>query len=90
MKLMPMNLTSQQVHDVIDPISEDVIDKSWFSGTPAEVAKEFQAYVDAGVDWLQVYDVLPIYLQPAEAAQAHPRSIEVCRILKGNADIGKS
>jgi len=90
MKLMPMNLTSQQVHDVIDPISDDVIDKSWFSGTPAEVAKEFQAYVDAGVDWLQVYDVLPIYLQPAEAAQAHLRSIEVCRILKENANIGKS
>ena len=56
--------------------------------SPAEVAAEFQAYVDAGVDWLQVYDILPIYLQPEEAATAHLRSIEVCRILKANAGAG--
>jgi phthiodiolone/phenolphthiodiolone dimycocerosates ketoreductase len=88
LKLLPMDLTAQQVHDIIDPISDKVIEKSWFSGTPAEVAAEFQAYVDAGVDWLQVYDILPIYLQPEEAATAHLRSIEVCRILKANAGAG--
>jgi phthiodiolone/phenolphthiodiolone dimycocerosates ketoreductase len=85
LKLLPMDLTVQQVHDVIDPICDEVIEKSWFSGSTAEVAAEFQAYVDAGVDWLQVYDILPIYLQPEEAAAAHLRSIEVCRILKANA-----
>lgn len=81
-KLLPMEWTAARVHEIIDPLPELMFDKSMFKGTPKKVAGELQAYVDAGVTWLQIYDFLPISLPPDQAPQSLPRSIEVCGHLK--------
>ena len=41
-----------------------------------------RAFVDAGVTWTGVLDVMPSLLEPEEAATAISRSIEVCAALK--------
>ena len=58
------------------------VEKSYLYGTPQKVAAEMKAFADAGATWIGVLDVMPALLQPAEAATAMARSIEVCRLLK--------
>ena len=46
-------------------------------GTPESVAAQLQEYVEVGVRWVGVHDVLPFVLEPGDAAAALPRSLEV-------------
>jgi phthiodiolone/phenolphthiodiolone dimycocerosates ketoreductase len=82
MKLLPMQWTAAQVHEITDPLPDALLNKSMFKGTPARVAAQLAEYAEAGATWIQIYDFMPIYLAPEEAATAHGRSIEVCRELK--------
>lgn len=82
MKLLPMQWSRAQAYELIDAMPAEIVDRSLIKGSPKQVAAEIQGYVDAGVNWVMVYDQLPIYLQPEEAQQALARSIEVCRLLK--------
>jgi phthiodiolone/phenolphthiodiolone dimycocerosates ketoreductase len=82
MKLLPMQWTAAEVHKITDALPDELLDKSMFKGSPAQVASQLAEYAEVGVNWIQIYDFMPIYLSPEEAADAHLRSIEVCRELK--------
>lgn len=82
MKLLPMEWTATRVHEIIDPLPDEQLRRCMLHGSPKKVATDLQAYVDAGVNWVMVYDFLPIYMQPEEAEQSIANSIEVCRLLK--------
>jgi phthiodiolone/phenolphthiodiolone dimycocerosates ketoreductase len=64
-------------------IPREAVEKSFFIGTPEKVAADLQAYVDAGVTWAMMADVMPFVLDIDEAAEAGRRAVEVCAILKG-------
>jgi len=83
MKLLPVRWTADEVARVTAGIARETIEKSFFIGTPEKVAATLQAYVDAGVTWTMVADVLPFVLDLDQAADVTRRAVEVCAILKG-------
>jgi phthiodiolone/phenolphthiodiolone dimycocerosates ketoreductase len=84
MKLLPIRWTSDEVAEVIADIPREIIEKCFFIGTPATVAAQLQAYVDAGVTWTMIADVMPFVVDIDQAADAGRRAVEVCAILKGH------
>lgn len=83
MKLLPIRWSAEEVAKVTADIPREAIEKSFFIGTPEKVAADLQAYVDAGVTWAMMADVMPFVLDIDEAAEAGRRAVEVCAILKG-------
>jgi len=83
MKLLPVQWTSEEVAKVTADIPKETIEKCFFIGTPKKVAADLQAYVDAGVTWTMMADVMPFVVDIEQAADAGRRAVEVCAILKG-------
>jgi phthiodiolone/phenolphthiodiolone dimycocerosates ketoreductase len=83
MKLLPIRWTAEQVAEVTADIPRETIEKCFFIGTPEKVAAQLQAYVDAGVTWAMMADVLPFVVDIDQAMDAGRRAVEVCAILKG-------
>jgi phthiodiolone/phenolphthiodiolone dimycocerosates ketoreductase len=79
MKLLPTRWTAAQVKEVTVHVTDEMIRKSFFIGTPAQVGASIQAYVDAGVTWVLVTD-LRAGLDKIPDPLRH--SIELCRYLK--------
>jgi len=80
--MLPTNITADQAHEWIDRTTREQSEKTWIHGTPDRVARQLQEYVDVGVNWVGVLDVLPFVLEPDDARAALPRSLEICRHLK--------
>ncbi len=81
-KLMPTQMSQQEIDYVVSRGTRRMSEKTWFFGTPAEVAKVLGQYADAGATWINIIDGLPMVLPLEEQAAALPRAIEVCRLLK--------
>jgi phthiodiolone/phenolphthiodiolone dimycocerosates ketoreductase len=60
-------------------------DRAWIRGTPARVAEQLQAFVDAGANWSSCIDMMPAILDPADAATAITRSFDIAGRLKAKA-----
>jgi phthiodiolone/phenolphthiodiolone dimycocerosates ketoreductase len=69
---------------ILDHMSPDLVRRALICGTPEQVAEQLQAHVEAGVNWVEVADMMPFVLEPEQAAAAVARSIRVCQILKGD------
>lgn len=83
LKLLPVNIGAREADEMIARVTRPMSEKTWIYGTPQKVAEDLQAYVDAGVTWIGVVDILPMVLPPEDAAGALSRSLQVCRLLKG-------
>ena len=83
MKLLPIRWTADEVAEVTADISRETIEKCFLIGTPENVAARLQAYVDAGVTWIMMTDVMPFVVDIDQAIDAGRRAVEVCAILKG-------
>ncbi len=81
--LLPVRLGETETREMIGRSTRQHAEKSFLYGSPDKVAAEMKAFADAGVNWIGVLDFMPTLLQPAEAATAITRSIDVCRRLKG-------
>ena len=81
-QLLPMRIGEAEAEDMISRATRKHVEKSVAYGTPKQVAEQIQAYVDAGVTWVGVNDILPSVLEPEDAMNAFQRTIEVCRLLK--------
>lgn len=79
---LPYETSDEFVESVIARTTPEHAMKGWLIGTPAEVAKMIQAYIDAGADWVCPMDYLPLVLPPEQAEAAFARSIELCRLIK--------
>lgn len=84
LKMLPVKIALDEAMTMLKRVTPLHSERSFFYGTPKQVAAELQAYVDAGATWVLPLDNLPIVEQPADAATAITRSIEVCRIIKAN------
>jgi phthiodiolone/phenolphthiodiolone dimycocerosates ketoreductase len=80
--LLPMRIGEREAREMMSRTTRRHVEKSYLYGTPAQVAAQIQPFVDAGVTWVGILDVMPALLQPEEAMGAIHRSIEVCRLLK--------
>jgi phthiodiolone/phenolphthiodiolone dimycocerosates ketoreductase len=82
LKMLPTGISRAEADEWIGRTTREMSEKSWFYGTPASVAAELEAYVDAGVTWINVLDALPMILEPDDAQTAITRSLDVCARLK--------
>jgi phthiodiolone/phenolphthiodiolone dimycocerosates ketoreductase len=81
-KLMPTHMSQADIDDVVARGTREMSEKTWFTGTPAEVAAALTPYIDAGVTWINIIDGLPMVLPVEEAPRGLARQTEVCRLLK--------
>lgn len=84
MKLLPIRWTAEEVAAVVKDVSREMIEKSLFIGTPAQVAETMRAYVDAGVTWLMVADVMAFVVGPDELEACGRRAVELCAGVKAH------
>lgn len=82
MRLLPHQLTSAEVDDIVNGVTPKMIEKSWLMGTPEEVAKQLRPWVDAGAGYIAPSDLAQTILTPEEQPDAFRRMVEVCAHLK--------
>lgn len=80
--LLPYDTADAFLDEVLSKVTPEHVRQCWLTGSPAEVAKMIQAWIDAGADWVCPMDYLPLALDPSEAPAAFGRSIELCREIK--------
>ena len=81
-KMLPIRYGEDEVREMIGRSTRAHVEKSYLYGTPEKVADQLKPFVEAGVTWVGILDVMPMMLEPAEAATSVDRSIEICRRLK--------
>lgn len=79
---LPYETPDAFVEHVVAHTTPEHARKGWLIGTPEQVAKQIQPYIDAGADWICPMDYLPLVLPPEEAGPGFMRSIELCRRIK--------
>jgi phthiodiolone/phenolphthiodiolone dimycocerosates ketoreductase len=82
MKFVPGEWTDERTAAVTDNVSRAMVEKSFFIGSPKQVASGVQDYLEAGATSVVFCDMLPVILPLSEAFAALERSIDVCRLLK--------
>lgn len=82
--LLPANFTVAETQAIIDAATPEVTDAAWGQGTPQEIADSIRPWIDAGITWVQILDLLPLTLPAAEAAEGARRAIEIAAALKSD------
>jgi len=82
MKYVPTEWTADDAYAITDKVNVEMVERSFFLGTPTEVANELRSFAEAGATWIAPCDFLLPLLTLEDAAAALPRSLEVCRHLK--------
>lgn len=84
-KFLPLSYDRNraQAQQILDRMTPELVRKAFICGTPEQVAEQLRAHVEAGVTWVEVADMMPFVLEPEQAAAAVHRSIEVCKLVKG-------
>ena len=80
--LLPVRINEAQALEMINRSTRAHVEKSYLYGAPEKVAAEIQGFVDAGVTWVGILDVMPAMLTAEEGPQALGRSIKLCELLK--------
>lgn len=83
LKMLPTKYTRTEVEDILGRTTREMCSKSFLHGTAQQVAAQLQEYVDVGVTWVAIVDLVPLMLDVTEAQSALQRSIDVCAHLKG-------
>jgi phthiodiolone/phenolphthiodiolone dimycocerosates ketoreductase len=83
MKLIPNRLTDKgYVDEILARVTREMFDLTFLRGNAAEVADQIQPYIDAGATCIDLLDVLPIILAPADAQAGLGRQLDVCAKIK--------
>lgn len=82
LKLLPHALTTSETMTVIERTPRAMVDRFCFKGTPAGVAGELKAYIDAGATAIFPMDYAPYFLGPNDQQHALGRQLELAAHLK--------
>jgi phthiodiolone/phenolphthiodiolone dimycocerosates ketoreductase len=82
-KMLPYDCSQLFIDEVVTKTTRKMAERSFFYGSPAQVARQMEPYIDAGVTWMVPYDCMPLILTPEDAALSLQRNIDVCAHLKG-------
>jgi phthiodiolone/phenolphthiodiolone dimycocerosates ketoreductase len=83
MRLLPHAMSRAEVDEIVAKVTPEMIEKSFFLGTPAEVAAQLRPYVEAGADFMAVGDLSGAALGPEDTEHCLQLTIEACAHLKG-------
>jgi phthiodiolone/phenolphthiodiolone dimycocerosates ketoreductase len=82
LRMLPHAMSQAEVDDVVAQVKPEMIEKSWFIGTPAEIAAQLRPWVEAGADYIAPSDLAPAVLELDEQEGATGRMLELCAELK--------
>ena len=79
--MLPGSMSKQEILSITDQVTPEMVRKTFFYGTPEEVAAEIKPFVEAGADRHLVADVsgLIVETDPVGAIQ---QLGEICRLIK--------
>lgn len=79
--MKPNSMTLDEIKAVTDRVTPEMVRKTFFYGTPDDIAKEIRPFVEAGSTINLVADFGPI-LVPVEPEATIEASAEICRLIK--------
>ena len=83
LKLIPIRLTAQAYVDpILRRVTRPVAESTFLHGNAAQVAAQIQGFIDAGSTHVDVQDVLPLVLDPADAQAGLGRQLQVCGLIR--------
>lgn len=82
MKWAPYEQSDEEVNRIVSGVSKDMARKSFHVGTPDQMTRFCQGYVDAGANFVGIIDMTPLALGPADAMDSVRRSVKVYDALK--------
>lgn len=88
--MLPHQMSRAEVDDVVAAVTPKMIEKSWFIGTPVEVAAKLEEWVVPGINYFSPSDLTPAVLEPDEQPGAVNRLIELASHLKSKARSGRA
>ncbi|HEY1972069.1 MAG TPA: LLM class flavin-dependent oxidoreductase [Pseudonocardia sp.] len=80
--MKPNSLSLDQIMDVVDRVTPEMVRKTYFHGTPADIAAQIRPYVAGGANLHLIADLAPL-LVPTEPEVTLRNSAEICRLVKG-------
>jgi phthiodiolone/phenolphthiodiolone dimycocerosates ketoreductase len=83
-KMLPGSMTKEEILAITDRVTPEMVRKTFFYGTPEEVAAEILPYVEAGADRHLVADVSGLIVE-ANPEGAIRQLGEICRLVKERA-----
>jgi len=87
MKMLPMSMSDDEVEEWASRATREMAERSFFRGTPAEVASQIAPFLEAGVDFVCITDMLPFVLSVEEAQAALGRAIELSAQIKAQVPV---
>ena len=82
MKWEPFVQSDEEVNRIVGGVSKEMARKAYHVGTPDQMTKIAQGYVDAGANFIGIIDMTPLALGPADAMDSVRRSSQVYSALK--------
>ena len=80
--LLPMTIGPAEAEEMLSGVTREIVERSFFIGTPTEVADQLRDYASAGTANIHIGDLAAMVLAPEDAAQSTRRVIETASALK--------
>ena len=85
MKMLPHVMPAAEADAAIARTTRRMAEMTWIYGNAEQVADQVQGIIDAGATHVDILDMLPLMLDPADAQAGLGRQLDVCaRIRKRN------
>ncbi|HKY90563.1 MAG TPA: LLM class flavin-dependent oxidoreductase [Nevskiaceae bacterium] len=79
--MRPSGMTRAQVDEVISKVKPEMVRKTFFYGSPADIAEQVRPYVKAGATLNLLADLSPLMV-PTDPVAAIEQMAELCRLVK--------
>ncbi|SNR92473.1 phthiodiolone/phenolphthiodiolone dimycocerosates ketoreductase [Haloechinothrix alba] len=83
--MLPLTYSAQETADVLSRATPEVVTRSWHHGSPDKMMKAIAPYLDAGVNFVQIVDFLPLVRPAEEAPEGLRRAFELAGAIKQHA-----
>ena len=79
--MIPGSMSKQEILEICDRVPPEMVAKTFFHGTPEQIAAEIRPYVDAGADRHLVADVSALVIE-TDPMGAIRQLGEICKLIK--------
>jgi phthiodiolone/phenolphthiodiolone dimycocerosates ketoreductase len=79
--MLPGSMSKEEILEITDQVSPEMVRKTFFYGTPEEVAAEIRPFVEAGADRHLIADVSALIVE-TDPVGAIKQLGEICRLVK--------
>lgn len=82
LKYLPNKMTRDQADDIVAGATPEMVRESFLMGSPTEVRKQLEPFIDAGTNYIFFFDQLQWLLGLETGEQTWDYQLEICRQLK--------